>query len=82
MNSAALSPRRRFGIAPRLALLVLAVTGLVFGLIFLYSYHVARTMILTEVEASARHLAAGEAAEIGGKLMAVEKVAKNVAYSR
>ena len=81
MNSAALSPRRRFGIAPRLALLVLAVTGLVFGLIFLYSYHVARTMILTEVEASARHLAAGEAAEIGGKLMAVEKVAKNVAYS-
>jgi len=59
-------------LALKLGFLVLASTGLIFLLAFGYSNHVARALMLREVEANTRNLAHGTANRIEALLHAVE----------
>ena len=59
-------------LALKLGLLVLASTGLIFLLAFGYSNHIARRLVLQEVEANTRNLAHGTVNRIEAVLHAVE----------
>jgi len=73
-------------LALKLGFLVLASTGLIFLLAVGYSYHIARGLILKEVEANTRNLARGTVNRIEAVLHAVEPLpqwlARHVAGAR
>ncbi len=66
-------------IAFQLSFFILTFTIIIFIAIFAYDYNVSKTLLLKNVEISARHLTYSAANKIEGFLMAVQKIPHNFA---
>ncbi|MUM77858.1 SpoIIE family protein phosphatase [Pseudodesulfovibrio sp. F-1] len=72
---------KRYGIAFRLAALILSCAFVILAAIVAYNYAYSRTIILRQSETNSRHLAQETASRIDSVLLSVQKVANNIAYS-
>jgi phosphoserine phosphatase RsbU/P len=69
------------GIAFKLSILVLSTTAIIFIIIFGYSYHISRKLILNNVRANAKSLAFNAVNRIETILQSFEKTPENLAYA-
>ena len=67
------------GLALKLSLLILSSISLIFLLIFTYNYYISRQIIVKNVEANARNLAAATVYQIDSILRSLEKVPETLA---
>jgi sigma-B regulation protein RsbU (phosphoserine phosphatase) len=72
---------KRYGIAFRLATLILSCAFVILVAIVGYNYAYSRAIILRQSEDNSRHLAQKTASRIDSVLLSVQKVANNIAYS-
>ena len=72
---------RSKSLAFKLAFFILTCSSLIFGAVLGYNYYVSRQLILQNIEASARDLAATTAQKIETVLRSIEEVPETVAES-